>query len=331
MTTPTTRIYALGGTGLNIGQQFSDVKPSAFAAIPEFAYLDSAMSNVKDCEPYLVPDVDGTGKDRKAAYNVIDPEINPFLAEYKPGTFNIILCNLSGGTGSTAAHLIATKLAQRGVSFIILGVGNTLSETETANTINTLIGLNAMSKKLGRAFPIMYFENSNKTDSPNKGSIPDVNSKVCGALANLLMLVSGNNENLDSKDVENFLDYTVKTKTKAQLTDILYMEAEEERYSSYTSKVVSTVSLLNSLDDPEPSLNQAYGSVGYYPEEMKDKLKPILWVSTIGLISGRLLALTERKNELDNIEQQRALLQKEEQDGLSSLENISDDEGGMCF
>lgn len=333
MLTPDTQTYLFGGTGMNIGQILETYKLEDYMVKSNFSYLDTAVSNVESCVPYLVPDTDGTGADHKKAFQVLEPHVTPFLEQFKPGKFNILITSLTGGTGSVATQLVARALAKRKLPFVIVAVGNAITADSTKNTINCLLGLNLAAKKAGAVFPIMYFENRNEPEegSLNTGIIPVVNDMVVEAVKNLYVLFSGKNKNLDSEDIINFLNYTKKSKTSPQLCDVLYAEANTERSKAYASKVISTVALLGDTTESEPSLNQAYGTVGYYPDDAPDELVSTVFMTTIELANGRLLALTDRKKELQTIEDDRTQRQVEEQKIFSALEEAVDEDSGFIF
>lgn len=88
------KIYACGGTGVNIAKQITDLAV-------ELCYVDSSMSNLKGIDPknvFMIPDQDGAGKNRSVTYNNFKDVTEEVLIRFKPSqSLNVVISSLSGG------------------------------------------------------------------------------------------------------------------------------------------------------------------------------------------------------------------------------------------
>jgi len=261
----TLRIYGCGGLGVNAINNV-DI-PSDSAGFPDTVYslIDTSKSNIQPKsnkgDIFLIPGVDGSGKDRAFTHSVAVPHINSIFLKHPPADFNIVIFGLSGGSGSVLGPLIVEELINRGKPVVILSVISTASSRETTNAYNTIGTLqNLSTKKLGRPIAGLFYENNNETNRQ------EVDRNIDIDLRSLAMLASGTNEELDSQDIFKWLNYDKNSKVAPQIVDIIIHLNGKDGELPIELAAISVASLLTSKEDNIVDLGQTYSCVGYYPE-----------------------------------------------------------------
>lgn len=276
MDSPLMKVYGCGGCGINLTSQMQVPVLDGYTAV-EKVLIDTSESNVKDNKdiPFFhVPGMNGAGKNRMVAHKGAVDQVNAMLQEHKPGTINIVLFSLSGGSGSVLGPLIAAELVKRGAQTICMVVGSITSAKEAANSRSTLLTLESLATKVvKKPITVAYFENTVKDDNPqgsNLGVRTTVDAKLLDSVDKLAMLSSERNDEFDREDLGNMLDYTRVTQVPPQLVDLI-ITGKPDRLSSLTGKAISVASLLTGRDVQTPDLSQLYSAVGYYPSFVLEK------------------------------------------------------------
>jgi hypothetical protein len=201
------KLFACGGAGINIGATFEnyrDMVEPGMAGI-ETVYFDSSRSNLKPNMPmekvYLLPEVDGSGKERKQNMPLIMKSAKEMLQKHRPGYANIVICSASGGTGGVLAGALIKELLDQDQLVIAVTVGVADSGTEIKNTLDTLKTFEGIVKTTGKPIAVAYFEN-NKETPPTK-----VDEKIMELVVATSVLFSRQNEGLDTRDMYNFLNF----------------------------------------------------------------------------------------------------------------------------
>lgn len=219
----TVRVYACGGTGINIAKHFSSKKNQslAFATIDP-VFVDTSASNLRDMvspeHTYLIEGLDGSGKVRASNAKVIDESIVDILTKHKPGDLNIVVCSGSGGSGSTLSPLLTSELMRQKQNVIVLMVISKDSTIEVSNAVKTFKSFEAISKM--NKVPCVMVPYTNDQERNDREAVNEV---VRQDMIKLSALFSGNNEELDSADLSNWLNYTKVTNEVARVT-LLDME-----------------------------------------------------------------------------------------------------------
>ena len=203
-------IYAAGGGGTNLGHQLEQEGSSSCAAEYKVCYIDTSLSNIKykdiDSKNYsVIEGVDGSGKVRKENVAVINESIGKILLKHQPEMLNIIVATGEGGSGSVIMPLLHKELLSRGEMVVSIMIGGEDSAISTMNTMNTIKSLDAVARSVGKPVVCSYVHNL-----PGKPrSVAD--SLVKSYVAALAILGSGMNDEMDTSDIRNFLDYSKVT------------------------------------------------------------------------------------------------------------------------
>jgi hypothetical protein len=266
-------VYAAGGAGINIISMLMkhEDKPSDGFAVFKPIFLDTSASNFKragldinDEKVYLIEDRDGSGKKRDSNANAIAERSKEILHRFKPGDLNVIVHSASGGSGSVIGPILANQLLKKEHQTIVIAIGSTDSRIEVENTTKTLKGYEATSRTLGRPVNMVYYENSRETP---RGS---VDQKVQTILVLLAAIFSGQNHELDSADLFNFLNYQKVTSVDPQLTHLEFYSKSVELARGHS--VISAVSISDAGTDASIGIPVGYRATGLIDDKLKDAI-----------------------------------------------------------
>lgn len=203
-----TAIYACGGGGIDLTADlvpYTDIPGMSDTVIYR---VDTSVSNLLDkpgilpSTQYLIEGADGSGLLRSVNYKPVLTASDQILAKFKPQKTNIFVFTLSGGSGSVIAPVLMGELLRRGERVIALGVATYDSMKHATNCKDTVDSMDGISQrhKLPLVFtPFLVDQHSDWQT---------VSKDIKGTLGSLLTLFNDNNTKLDSKDIENFLNYT---------------------------------------------------------------------------------------------------------------------------
>lgn len=176
-----------------------------------------------------------------------------------------------------------------------------------------------MSRKQELPVNVYYREN---TSSLSRGQ---VDSEVQLAVMILAAIFSGNNRELDSSDLKNFLNYPRVTsyKPKLNLLDFFSQSIEITKGQS----VISLVTLVDESTASDSNIPVEYQAVGYLPDDTK-KLVTVNLPIHACIISGYFNAVVENLNKeiLKSVEFKGIVHEKSIVDGS---ENHTDE--GLVF
>lgn len=255
-------VMACGGGASNIvfdlEQLHEDTAPGF--AVMDTCYIDTSDSNIRDKnipadKIYLFDGIDGSGKMRKLNYEDISKQVKSILLKFKPKAFNIVVHTASGGSGSIIGSTIVSELKARGHQVIVVVIGSTDTRIEIDNTIKTLKSYEAIAQKRNSPVVMHYVENTKETPRS------EVNKQVKRALSLLSGLFSGQNAELDSADLKNWLEYTAITEGQPKLASLEFTVTQSELDELGVVVSVATLAM------PEMSTRieriPAYQCVGY--------------------------------------------------------------------
>jgi hypothetical protein len=288
-------LYACGGAGLNIAsslEKFRGTTEEGFATVDTF-YIDTSKSNLKFNPPedsvFLIEGVDGSGKKRDQNYELIYERSKEMLQQFKPADVNIVLHSASGGSGSVIGPVLVSELLNRGENVIVIMVGSRDSRIEINNTIKTIMSYEMISNK--RELPVIatYYENSN--EEPRSS----VDASVLNAITLLSAIFSKDNAELDSSDLNNFLNYHNVTSYSPRLAFLDFYSKDIALVKGQT--VISVVTLgeegsPTSLKDPVE-----YQAAGFMCESAIKRVDLHLPIHT-AVINGTFNIIIKRLNDV---------------------------------
>lgn len=280
------RIYACGGAGINIAKSYNKDKV-------DIVFVDSSTSNLASIgdssKTYLLPDMDGAGKNRATTYGALEDGVDAIIIKHKPSnTLNIVQSSASGGTGSIIAPLLAQELIRRGFPVIVVAIGTTTSGIELRNTINTLHTYNNISAETGSPVAMYYAGN-------HKRSVVD---KAVADLIDTLTLLTDKTRvtEFDKADLFNFINYNkVVPSVAPAITIIRHNENAEPTYIDLDAQnadmhVVSSILITTDPEEQIEGITPQYSATAVVVNET-DLDETVRLDSTVGQIVGILSQL----------------------------------------
>lgn len=270
----TIRLYACGGAGMNIASKYKALNKSTagsnFADIQP-CYVDTSSANVTPLintkDLFLVESMDssvkkdGSGKIRRANHPDIKARTPACLLAFKPEAMNIVLHSASGGSGSVIGPLLVEELLRRGEQVLVMMIGSKDSRIEIYNTVKTLETYEATARNTKR--PVVAIVEYNDEHS---GRI-NADKSMHVALDIISGFWSGTNAELDTADLNNFLNYPNATSFDPALSALSFFSKEvvlgkdQVAISAATLTDVATPSVINTPVE--------YQAVGFIPENAK--------------------------------------------------------------
>lgn len=296
-------MYLCGGLGLNVAKELSKfLSQEKGFADSNIVCIDTSRSNLDfkddDCvDLYLLHGLDGGGKIRKDNINAITSTALDILQKHKPSCYNIIINSAGGASGSTIGPVLAKHLLDKDKMVVVITVGSTASHIEATNTLNTLKSYDGITKVTKKPLAMVYLEN--KTGQ----SRSEINKRIVYAVNDLKVLFSGQNAELDSRDLYNWLRFERSTSIEPRLT-VLTIGSDEE-LSKVNLGVVHSVAILTS-SDVDPDFNGRYTEYscnGFVPQSIAkvlDNKNPLFFVLSDGPIADiqeNLRTVIEEMNE----------------------------------
>jgi hypothetical protein len=218
-------ILCAGGAGIsiadkviravaNLGEGFADIR---------VRYMDTSRANIKNIthnedDFWLVKGksaskivISGSGGVRSDNTSDIDVNVKEFMDKHKllsrvTGEYNIVIFSAGGGSGSVIGPLYVKNLLERGINVLPIVIGDSTSGGTAVNTLGTLATLSNISLTQGKPLSIMYVNNHSYIEHGALGAIETVNEIIFNSLCTLSLFLSGENESLDFRDLEIFID-----------------------------------------------------------------------------------------------------------------------------
>lgn len=295
-------IYAAGGAGCNIASNFLKQmnKETTGMTVFDCVYIDTSRSNLNPNIPltqtYLVDNLDGSGKLRSSNHQVLSDCSRDILLKHKPADINIVIGSGSGGSGSVISPILVSQLLDRGEDVIVITIGSTSSRIETENTLKTLKSYEMISQL--RETPVIMAYRENSPTMP-RGK---VDAEIEMFIATLAVMFSGNNRELDSSDLSNFLKYQKVTNFKPKLSHLDIFNGNVTL--SKGQALVSLVTLMDSESQAESGVLTDYQAAGFIPDSAKTYLGqqlPIHAAVVSGYFNGVAETLEQKIRSYDEV------------------------------
>ncbi|UVD42047.1 putative tubulin-like protein [Klebsiella phage KPN8] len=258
----TLRVYACGGTGINIASKWIATGANTLIRKAQFIGLDSSENNKPYNDAFKVERPEGTrggGKERKLIGKIAAGFIDSILTKHKPGDFNLIIMNAAGATGSTFGPTLINRLLTQGVPVIALVVGDLTSELENYNTVKTFESLDNQRINLNVPVIIDYVDNAKY---PSRGL---ADKYAIGRLDILSLFLTDEHEESDFQDIRNLFYYNQVTKAAPTLARIDFLT--DTQLDNVTPGLVAEFGLYRKADDIGSHIkNLAYRSTGVIQE-----------------------------------------------------------------
>lgn len=290
------RLYGCGGAGINMASKFdnSSKNPEPGYATAHPVYVDTSRSNLKPSmtQEYfaILEGVDGSGKVRRENHEAIGKSVKNILQTHKPMDFNIVIFSASGGSGSVFGPLIVKELLTRGLPVVAVVIGSDESAITAQNSLNTIKSLESIAEQVN--LPVVAYYDHNDRDVKRS----EVDAQAHRTIAMLCVLASRQNNELDSRDITNFLQYTRTTNVRARLALLAVYRNNED--AEDTSRPVSIASLYPNPDADKLKVIPDYHCEGY-PAKLSDEFKAVHYVITIDGVQVIAAKLNEKVKDID--------------------------------
>ena len=299
----TIKIYACGGGGINVGKTMQGYKNAiSGAADYSITFVDTSKSNLAstggDNNAYFIPNLDGSGKLRAENAAEIQKVALDIIQKHKPEDVNIIISTGAGGSGSVIAPVLARELLLKDKLVIVFNIGSVVSKIEATNTVNTLKSYESIARHIGIPVPVVYMEN-NKIHKRD-----EINAKVIDFIGELRMLFSGQNGELDSKDLYNLLRYTKVTEAPASVVSLSLSNGVD--LLNELGQVITVASLTVDTEEAIFPIPAEYRCNGIVPEVISRGAmdnNPTFFVVSDGIIQQAIRNIDE---VIENFSSQRA-------------------------
>lgn len=276
---PTMMTYFCGGAACNIGYSFHH-SIAGSSNEPGFAnmkvvYIDTTESNFPkgfEADFYQIEGdgadkIDGSGKVRDTNYPAIAKAMPDILHRHKYEDINVVMHSASGGSGAVIANVLVSELLAQGKAVVVIMIGSTTCEQEIRNTIKTIYSYQGISQSSGRPVVATYLENSETSTMSHNDSLARITVLL------LASVWSGQNHGLDSKDLDNFLNYDRVSKYPAALTGLKIYSGKEHAKVEKGQAVSSVVSLIREGEDANPGMVVGYHSFGIISAAASDAIE----------------------------------------------------------
>ena len=259
----TITIYGAGGCGINLASRFKNFEKKPGYASIRTVYLDCGGNNfpkdASDDQCKNLTDNDGSGKVR--AYNAaaVAEKIPDVVTTHAPTAFNIIIFSASGGSGSTIGPLLSRELTRKEVPHIIILVGDNESHTSAKNTYKCYLSLEHISQSVKMPITLAWHKNSAETPR----TVVDKN--VYEEIMNIARLCSGQNRDLDTKDLANWVHYTIPEPELIPQLSLLTITTDANK-ANQIKNPLSVAHLLKGETSLPKEFSPNFSIAGYLPE-----------------------------------------------------------------
>jgi hypothetical protein len=217
-------IHYCGGAGLNMARDMTvrglHKQGKGFCEVINH-FVDTSDNNIGDLDQEqfwkVTSDsfdnaaIDGSGGERRSNADAIMTSIGKYLDthSYKAetvGEYHAIVFSGSGGSGSVCGSALIRYLRERDIPVIGIMIGDSGSGLSCKNTMNTIATIDHIAKNMvKKAVVMMYYNNYISPGEDYRSRELDVNTRIYNALTIMSVFLSGSNDDLDSKDMINFL------------------------------------------------------------------------------------------------------------------------------
>ena len=312
------RIYAAGGGGLGICKYFEGDRKKE---IPGFAnlhtvYLDTSpasKSGVPEEYLYQLPEANGSGGVRSTHGAEIMRHTGEILQRFPAMQHNIFVHSTGGGSGAVLCASIASQLLAEGKTVIWFCVASDDSLQYINNSIAAMSTFDNIARLREEGAVVRYLQNG------VDGTIEQVDAEVRNMIASLALLYSGENKNLDDRDLHNWTHFTKVTSFDPQVGALSIHKGDIELPEG--SNIISVVTLNKDLNNTRTNHPVEYQRVGIPSdyEDMAQTDKPVHFVISDGYLDTVMKRLRKQKQDYDTKANARVVRNKLS-DGTAPME-----------
>lgn len=314
----TITVYCCGGAGIGIGKYFEAERKKSSTGYARIApvYMDSSKAStfgVQEEYFYHLPGKEndlagGSGGVRGENAEMIIEHTREILQKFPPADYSILIHSSTGGSGSMFGPSIASELLRQGKTVIVFVVSSDDTLQFLENTIGTMASYDSIADVRQRGVVMKYLQNG------KDGTVEEVDTKVHVMISMLMVMLSGQNRNLDGQDVSNMFNFSKVTSFKPQVAILTIHHGKMEAGSD---SLISAITLNDSLNDtrlPQPVEYQRVG-VPHLLAPPAEGQRPIFnfplnYVLTDGYLDTVMKDLRRQVKEYNNTAASRVIRNK---------------------
>lgn len=317
------RIYGCGGAGINIASQYISSEPAlAGEANLLVGLLDTSDANVLDgtaaSDTYFIKGLEGSGGVRRENVDVIKSEVKQMLIDIPPADFNIVISSATGGSGSVIGPYILAELLSRKIPAVILTIGSDEDQTRIENNKKVLLSLDGIANAQKMPVVTGYYFNHRQQGRPA------ADSSIHDMIAALRILASGENDELDTKDVSNFFNYLVPRPELQPGLVIIELYTDKEALANVVAPISVASVYTTDAEDKEMPLMPPYSTTGYSSKINLTSTDRLYFVISAAPVAKMYSDIEERLNKVAEATKATNATNRR----LTS-EHLADDDG-MC-
>jgi len=236
------KIWACGGTGINVS---AEAKADPLTqAIKDAVVIGLDSSDANDgsdlFQIHRIEGLQGAGKDASKIMDKVRPFVKSIVASEKPGEHNIVVVNISGGTGRAMAFCLVRELLQKEAVVILALISDFSSVAEKENSIKQRTAFNNVVNQVGRPICFMEF---NEDPSRTRG---EVNADIIHGISLASVFLSKHKTEMEVSDLGNLFNYSYDNKVPPALSRIqFYDDVTSKEYKGQTPVAVGSLFIDN--------------------------------------------------------------------------------------
>lgn len=252
------RVFCCGGAGIGIGKYFElerGKKNVGFAELDP-VYMDTSKAStfgVPSEHFYQLPDANGSGGKRSFNGADIVKYTGEMLQRFPLADHNIVIHSATGGSGSVMGPSIVSEALSQGKSVIVFVIGGDDTLQFIKNSIGTLESYEGIVEVREKPVVLQFLQNG------VDGTIEQVDQKVHLAISCLTALYSGQNKNLDFRDLYNWLHFDEVTSYAPQVG---VLSIHQEKLVIDDANLISVATLNTDLNNTKVGQPVEYQRVG---------------------------------------------------------------------
>lgn len=304
MTKASVSIYACGGTGINIVKDFHLSSGGVYPVINKY-YVDTSDANISkdDKSAYIIPGFEnGSGSNRAEVYRNFDGRQSEYLNAFKPGSFNIVVFSLAGGTGNASGLLIMEEMLKRGIPVIAIAITETISKTRADSSYASFRSFMNFAEKGKLPFSAIFMELSSSSGDlkgeGNSGTQQYIVERARKLMTNICYITSEQHDDLDRRDVVTFINYHKVMDITPRLAEVAIVDPTSQNGGVLNQTAFSAVQVLASRHVTS-NLNAFYIKTGHFKSTDEEAPNSVAMIITDSTIKVRMNRLKEKVDEFN--------------------------------
>lgn len=293
------RIYNTGGAGIGVGKYFEGARGKHEDGIADLfpVYIDASTAStfgVPEDHFYQLPGSIGSGGVRKFNAPEIVRHTGEILQKFPPMETNVIIHSSTGGSGSVMGPSIVSELLAQRKNVIIYAISSDDTLNYIENSIGTVESYASICELRETGVVLNLLQNG------IDGKVEDIDRMVRRDVACLTSLFSGNNKNLDARDLYNFLHFSDVTTFAPQVASLSVHRGKVVVEND--SSIITVATLNKDLDDTRLDYPVEFQRVGVPMSEdfQQDGLAwPLHFVITDGYLDKIMKKLRKQKADFE--------------------------------